>query len=95
MVLDYLPVQVTSVPSERVFSLSGETDTAKCNRIKPSLMEALQILKYLLKHMRLSFTTHLTDITKVHDELVAAIHNDLGGDPDRLEFVEGLVWLLQ
>lgn len=95
MALDYLPVQATSVPSERAFSSSGETDTAKRNRIKPSLMEALQILKYLLKRMRLSFTAHLTDIAKVHDELVAAVHNDLGGDPDRLEFVEGLVWLLQ
>lgn len=43
--LDYLPIQASSVPSERVFSSSAETDTAKRNRI-PALMEALQMLKF-------------------------------------------------
>jgi hypothetical protein len=27
--MDYLPIQATSVPCERVFSLAKETDTAK------------------------------------------------------------------
>ena len=55
MAMDYLPIQATSVPCERVFSSSKETDTAKRNRIDPALMEALQLLKFLLKKERLNF----------------------------------------
>ena len=54
--MDYLPIQATSVPCERVFSSAKETDTAKRNRISPVLMEALQLLKFLLKKERLNFT---------------------------------------
>jgi len=57
--MDYLPVQASAVPCERVFSSSAETDTKKRNRIKPELMEALQILKFALKKERLNFTSHL------------------------------------
>jgi hypothetical protein len=44
--LDYLPIQASSVPSERIFSSSAETDTLRRNRIKAVLMEALQMLKF-------------------------------------------------
>jgi hypothetical protein len=54
--MDYLPIQASSVPSERVFSSSKETDTVKRNRINPALMEAIQMLKYGLKKARLDFT---------------------------------------
>jgi hypothetical protein len=54
--MDYLPIQASSVPSERVFSSSAETDTKKRNRIHPVLMEALQMLKFALKKGRLNFT---------------------------------------
>ena len=47
--MDYLPIQATSVPCERVFSSAKETDTAKRNRMSPVLMEALQLLKFMLK----------------------------------------------
>lgn len=47
--LDYLPIQASSVPSERVFSSSAETDTVRRNRISPVLMEALQMLKFSIK----------------------------------------------
>jgi hypothetical protein len=57
--MDYLPIQASAVPCERVFSSSAETDTKKRNRIKPELMEALQILKFSLKKTRLDFTSHL------------------------------------
>ncbi|KIK21591.1 hypothetical protein PISMIDRAFT_59191, partial [Pisolithus microcarpus 441] len=54
--LDYLPIQVSSVPCKHVFSSSSETDTKKHNCITPALMEALQMLKYGLKKERLDFT---------------------------------------
>ena len=54
--MDYLPIQATSVPCERVFSSAKDTDTAKRNRISLVLMEALQMLKYSLKKERLNFT---------------------------------------
>jgi hAT family C-terminal dimerisation region len=57
--MDYLPIQSSAVPCERVFSSSAETDTKKRNRIKPELMEALQVLKFSLKKKRLDFTGHL------------------------------------
>lgn len=56
MALDFLPIQASAVPSERVFSSSAETDTKKRNRINPVLMEALQMLKFALKKARLNFT---------------------------------------
>ena len=57
--MDYLPIQASAVPCERVFSSSAETDTKKRNRITPALMEALQVLKFSLKKSRLNFTAHL------------------------------------
>ena len=54
--LDYLSIQASSVPCERVFSSAKETDTQKCNRIHPVLMEALQTLKFSFKKGRFNFT---------------------------------------
>jgi hypothetical protein len=53
--MDYLPIQATSIPCERVFSLARETDTAKRNRISPVLMEVLQLLKFSPKKQCLNF----------------------------------------
>jgi len=53
--MDYLPIQATSVPCERVFLSAKDTDTPKRNRISPDLMEALQMLKHSLKKERLNF----------------------------------------
>jgi hypothetical protein len=55
MAMDYLPIQAMSVPCERVFSSSSQTDTKRRNRISPLLMEALQMLKFHLKKKRLNF----------------------------------------
>jgi hypothetical protein len=55
MFADYAPVQATSVPSERVFSSSAETDTKRRNRMGSYLMEALQMLKFIYKKSRLNF----------------------------------------
>jgi hAT family C-terminal dimerisation region len=55
MAMDYLPVQASSVPCERVFSSSAETDTKRRNRMTSATMEALQMLKFHLKKARLNF----------------------------------------
>ena len=68
--MDYLLIQASSVPCERVFSSSAETDTKKQNRIKPELMEALQVLKFALKQEHLDFSGYLLtyDCTFAHWE---------------------------
>ncbi|KAJ7199055.1 hypothetical protein GGX14DRAFT_573135 [Mycena pura] len=52
---DFAPIQETSVPAERVFSSSAQTDTKRRNHIGPVLMEALQMLKFTFKKARLDF----------------------------------------
>ena len=46
MAADYLPIQASSVPCERVFSSSKETTTARRSRMSGTLMEQLQMLKF-------------------------------------------------
>jgi hypothetical protein len=78
--LDYLPIQASAVPCERVFSSSAETDTKRRNRIHPMLMEALQIVKFSLKQKQLDFmegwatTEHdLEDEVEDEPDLLAAL----------------------
>jgi len=54
--MDYLPVQASAIPCERVFLSSAETDTKWRNRIGPLMMEVLQMLKFHLKKSHLNFT---------------------------------------
>lgn len=72
--MDYLPIQASSVPCERVFSSSAETDTNRRNRISPVLMEALQMLKYSLNHSAMDFTS---DLLTSEAELVTDTNVDL------------------
>jgi hypothetical protein len=84
--MDYLPIQATSVPCERVFSSAKDTDTAKRNRISPVLMEALQMLKYLLKKERLNFMKGWSASEEAAMSEVSTEAGDLGflfvDDPD-------------
>ena len=57
--MDYLPIQASSVPCERAFSSSAETDTTRCNQISPVLMEALQMLKHTFNSSSIDFTADL------------------------------------
>ncbi|KAF8548758.1 hypothetical protein OG21DRAFT_1377682, partial [Imleria badia] len=57
--MDYLPIQGSAIPCERIFSSSAKTDNKKWNRIKPTLMEALQMLKFYQKKSHLDFTEGL------------------------------------
>jgi hypothetical protein len=77
--MDYLPIQATAVPCERVFSSSAQTDTHWRNRISPVLMEALQMLKFHLKKERLHFTRYWKTSEKEmeRDELASDLLNQL------------------
>ncbi|KAL1745750.1 hypothetical protein HDZ31DRAFT_35739 [Schizophyllum fasciatum] len=57
--LDVLPVQASAVPCERVFSSSKETDALRRAGLGPEMMEVLQMLKYMFRENRLSFTDGL------------------------------------
>jgi hypothetical protein len=57
--MDVLPAQASSVASERIFSSSKETCTQQRNNISPTMLEALQILKFIYKQDRLNFTEDL------------------------------------
>ena len=87
MAMDYLPIQATLVPCEHVFSSAKEKDTAKQNWISPTLMEALQLLKFSLKKERLNFingwsTSEVAmsgELSKSSDVHLSSLFS---GDPD-------------
>jgi len=54
--MDYLPIQASSVPCERVFSGSGETDTNRRSCTSPQLTGVLQVIKFARKKARLDFS---------------------------------------
>ena len=91
--MDYLPIQASAVPCERIFSSSAETDTKRRNRIGPLLMEALQMLKFHLKKSRLNFTeAWMTenaymaedDLDKVSNSLTVLLKPDFQADLDQI-----------
>jgi len=60
LAVDVLAIQGSSVPCERVFSSGKETMSARRNRIKYDLMEALQMLKFSINRgNELNFTAGL------------------------------------
>ena len=87
--LDYLPIQASTVLSERVFSSSAEMDTKKRNRINPILMESLQMLKFAFKKDCLDFTggwitpEHLMEEQVPDQDLLAALF--AGGSEDGMD----------
>ena len=92
MAMDYLAIQATSVPCERVFSSAKETDTAKRNQINPILMEALQMLKFSLKKEHLNFMagwpTLESDLNEVYT--THQLKSLLAGD-DRHNVFDGIL----
>jgi hypothetical protein len=57
--LDILPVQVSSVSCEWIFSSSKETCAMRRNLLSSALLEVLQVLKHIYKQGRLDFTSEL------------------------------------
>ncbi|KIJ36169.1 hypothetical protein M422DRAFT_105461, partial [Sphaerobolus stellatus SS14] len=53
MAMDYLAIQGSATPVERVWSATSDTDTKKRNRLSPERLEALQILKNIYRRRRL------------------------------------------
>ena len=68
--MDYLPIQASAVPCERIFSSAGETDTKKRNRLSPVLMEALQILKFIYKNDRLDFSAGRKPLKERYHDMI-------------------------
>ena len=87
--LDYLPIQASAVPSERVFSSSTETDMNKRNHINPILIESLPMPKFPFKKARLDFTggwitpEHLMEERVPDQDLLAALF--VGGSEDVMD----------
>src|SRR6266481_7355800 len=84
--LDYLLIQASSVASEHVFSSSAETDTKCRNRLRPLLMEALQMLKFSIMGCHLDFS-----VAWVTDESLLGIE-EVGGDKsDSVDIMDDVV----
>ena len=54
---DYLPIQGSTVPSERAFSSSGITATTRRNVLLPETFGALQVLKSAYRQGHISAVT--------------------------------------
>ncbi|KAJ2969846.1 hypothetical protein NUW54_g12869 [Trametes sanguinea] len=63
--LDILPIPASSVPCERVFSSSKETDALRRSGLGTAMMEILQILKFSRKQ---ALRDRLVDATLVSNE---------------------------
>jgi hypothetical protein len=73
--MDYLPIQGSAVPCERVFSSAKETMSNRRNRILYGLMEQLQMLKFsFTKGRPLNFTAGTTE-----KDILSYIEQSLGG----------------
>jgi hypothetical protein len=84
-----LAVPATSVPSERIFSSSAQTDTQRRNRLSPAMMEALQVLKFNHRNGVIDFTAGLVDdpgdlelvtLDEMSDDELAADYRGARGD---------------
>lgn len=95
MAMDFLPVQASAVPCERVFSSSSETDTKKRNRISPLLMESLQMLKYHYKKQRLDFSQNsvvsLWDVMDNPEEPAQADRTTLNDLEDTRDAIDKII----
>lgn len=88
MAMDILPVQGSAVPCERVFSSAKETMTARRNHVSPSLMEALQMLKFSFRTGHsLDFTDWLKeDVERRAMEAILEVKNHPSDKP--LDFLQ-------
>lgn len=68
---DYLPIQGSAVPSERAFSSSGITATARRNALLPETFGALQVLKSAYRQGHISAATQAElAVPRAHSPIV-------------------------
>lgn len=75
---DYLPIMVLSVSSEQAFSSAGITISKQQNRLKANIVEALQVMKFLLKKSLIYQMPPYTSLWEKENEDI----QDDDGDPD-------------
>jgi hypothetical protein len=68
----------SSVSSERAFSAAGITISKRRNRLKADIVEALQVLKYLLRKDLVYRTPPYTSLWEIENEMIG----DDDGSPD-------------
>ena len=86
MALDILPIQASAVPCERVFSSSKETCESRRSRIEPTLMEALQILKYHVRQGEsLDFTKGLSQAEEEKEIETEMLRSEM--EPENMQAV--------
>lgn len=77
--MDILPMQATSVMSERVFSATSKIVSKERNRLSPKKVEILQILKFHLRRKHISFISDPAWIQSTHDQLMENIVPEIDG----------------
>ena len=73
----------SSVSSERAFSAAGITISKRRNRLKADIVEALQVLKYLLRKNLVYRTPPYTSLWEIEQESI----EDDDGNPDWVDVV--------
>lgn len=91
--MDILPIQVSSVPCERVFSSAKETITPRRNRMGPDTMEACQVHKFSLHAhdgLDLDFTSHFAPMSVLEEmELLGQLEEQVPENlPDYRDVME-------
>lgn len=79
MALDYLAIQGSATPVERIWSSASETDTKRRNRLSPLRMEALQTLKSAYRRRRVAKMS-LEERLEERKELLLRIDNGVYED---------------
>ncbi|RXW23821.1 hypothetical protein EST38_g1987 [Candolleomyces aberdarensis] len=83
---DYLPIMVSSVSSERAFSAAGITISKRRNRLKADIVEALQVLKYLLQKDLVYRTPPYISLWEIENEMI----EDDDGSPDWVDIISDI-----
>lgn len=96
--MDYLAIQLSSMPCKHAFSSSAETDTVRRNRLSPVLMEALQMLKFGFSKEPFNFTegilTDENDLTIRFDDnvdILAELVHDEHTDTQREDIIDRFI----
>ena len=85
MARDYLAIQGSATPSERVFSSGGLTGTKYRNRLNGVVFESLQLLKSAYRNGHISAAS---DAEQHIDALIASFDDEEVDDEDLPELID-------